>query len=128
MSMLKEVPRYFLGLIFVVFGLNYFLNFIALPPMTPEAMSFMGALMETGYMLPLVKIIEVVAGLMLLSGLFVPLALVLLAPIVVNILLLHLFLDVGGLIMSVVLTLALLYEAKKHMDCYTPMLCKKCKQ
>src|SRR5258706_814056 len=89
--------RILLGLVFFVFGLNAFLGFIPQPPMPDKAGAFMGALAATGYMFPLIKGVEVIGGAMLLSNRFVPLALVLLAPNVVNIVLFHAVLAPGGL-------------------------------
>lgn len=88
----KRMPlivRLALGAVFFVFGLNGFLHFLPTPPMPEGAAQFAGALAATGYMFPLVKGIEVVAAVMLLSGRLVPLALTLLAPIIVNIVLFH---------------------------------------
>lgn len=87
--------RILLGALFTVFGLNGFLGFLPAPDLPAPAGAFFGALAATGYMLPLVKGTEVVAGLALLSGRAVPVALVVLAPITVNILLFHLFLAPG---------------------------------
>jgi uncharacterized membrane protein YphA (DoxX/SURF4 family) len=69
--------RVLLGLIFLVFGLNGFLKFMPQPPMPDKAGAFMGALAASGYMFPLIKSVEVVAGALLLSNRFVPLALAL---------------------------------------------------
>lgn len=96
--------RILLGLVFFVFGLNGFFNFIP-PPATPlpeRAMAFVGALMATGYMFPLVAGTQVVAGALLLANRFVPLALILLAPIIVNIMAFHLFLEPSGLVIATV--------------------------
>ena len=92
-SKLPHAARLFVGLAFFVFGLNGFLGFMPQPPLPESAGAFMGALAATGYMFPLIKGTEVLAGAMLLSGRFVPLSLVLLAPITVNILAFHAFLD-----------------------------------
>ena len=89
--------RIVLGLMLVVFGLNKFLQFIPVPPMTDEAGSFMGALVGTGYMMPIVAVVEIVVGALLLFNRYVALALLLLAPISVNIVAFHLFLDIGGI-------------------------------
>ena len=89
MSKAIVAARIVLGLIFFVFGLNGFLGFIPQPPMEGGAAAFMGALAATGYMLPLIKGTEVVVGLLLLGNRYVPLALVLLAPVVVNIVAFH---------------------------------------
>jgi hypothetical protein len=76
--------RYLLGLIFFVFGLNFFLHFLPAPAMAGPAGAFAGALMASGYVMPVVKTVEVIAGALLLGNRFVPLALALLAPIVVG--------------------------------------------
>lgn len=83
------IARIMLGLIFVIFGLNGFLNFLPQPPLAEPGLKFVMALAETGYMFPLIKGLEVISGVLLLSGFFVPLALLILAPIVVNIFLFH---------------------------------------
>ncbi|MDP3276320.1 MAG: DoxX family protein [Deltaproteobacteria bacterium] len=83
------VARYLLGLIFFVFGLNGFLHFLPMPPMPGPAGALMGAFAATGYMFPMIKGTEVLGGLLLLSNRMVPFALVLLAPIIVNILAFH---------------------------------------
>ena len=86
-----------LGLIFTVFGLNGFFGFLPMPSLGGDAGAFMGALAATGYMFPLIKGTEVVAGLLLLSGRLPAFALLLLAPVVVNIVLFHLVLAPAGL-------------------------------
>ena len=89
MKYLSVGSRVLLGLIFFVFGLNGFFNFLPQPPLPEAGLKFIMALVETGYMMKLVKTIEVIAGLLLLANIFVPLSLLLLAPIVVNIFLFH---------------------------------------
>jgi putative oxidoreductase len=90
------IARLLLGLIFVVFGLNGFLNFLDMGPM-PSGLAgqFIGALFQSHY-LWVVAGLQVVGGLLLLVNRFVPLALVLLGPVIVNILLYHLFLNRAG--------------------------------
>src|SRR5688572_30599983 len=91
--------RILLGLVFLVFVLNGFLHFIPPPstPMPERAMAFIGALVATGYLLPLVAGTQAVAGALLLANRFVPLALLLLAPVIVNIVAFHVFLEPSGL-------------------------------
>lgn len=104
MKLASTIARLLLGLLFVVFGLNFWLHFIPIPSPaegTPAA-NFMFAIYGSGY-LTFVKVLEVAAGLLLLSGRFVNLALAVLGPIVVNIALYHFFLVQGGYPMSVVL-------------------------
>lgn len=94
--------RLLFGLAFVVFGLNGFFNFMANPPMAPEAGALMGAFAKTGYFFPMIKIVEIVAGALLLSGFFVPFALALIFPILIGITSIHLFLNPGGLPIMIV--------------------------
>ncbi len=102
-SKLPVVARVILGLAFFVFGLNGFLHFMPNPPMPEKAGAFMGALAATGYMFPLIKATEVVSGALLLSGRFVPLALTLLAPVLVNIVAFHGSLAPAGVALPLVL-------------------------
>jgi uncharacterized membrane protein YphA (DoxX/SURF4 family) len=121
---LPVTARFVLGACFFVFGLNGFFNFIPPPSTLPPAgaMAFAGALMQTGYMFPLIKGTEVVAGALLLCNRFVPLALALLAPVVVNIALFHALLaPEGGVIAASVLALEL-YLAWAHRRAFAPML------
>ncbi len=108
--------RVVLGLVFVIFGLNGFLHFLPQPPITGRPAEFFGALVATGYMLPLIKGTEVAAGSLLLLGRYVPLALTLLAPVIVNIVAFHAFLAPSGIALPLVvlaleLTLAWAYRA-----------------
>ena len=119
---LAVAARLFLGLVFTVFGLNFFLHFLPTPAMPPAAGAFVGALLASGYLFPVVKTVEVTAGLMLLSGRFVPLALTLLAPIVVNILGFHLFVERGGLGVPLAVLVAGLYLAFANRDAFAPLL------
>jgi uncharacterized membrane protein YphA (DoxX/SURF4 family) len=108
--------RVILGLVFFVFGLNFFFHFLPmpLPPPNSPAGLFMGALMQTKYFFPLLKITETVCGLMLLTGIFMPLALVILSPIVINIFMVHFFLDQSGLPMAITLVVLMIVQGKLH--------------
>ena len=116
--------RVLLGLPMVVFGLNGFLQFIPMDPMSGAAGAFMGGLAAAPYFFPLLKTTEIVAGLLLLSGRFVPLALLLLAPILVNILAFHAFLA-GGAGMSIGLVALAGYLAYAYRDAYRGVLSAK---
>jgi hypothetical protein len=104
MSWAVLVARVLVGVPFVVFGLNHFLHFLSMPtPEFPEnAMKFISALIASGYM-NVVKVLEVVGGVLVLSGRFAPLGLVILTPVAVNIALFDLLL-VGQPGLGVVLT------------------------
>jgi len=104
--MLKNLviaARVVLGLIFVVASLNYFFHFFDMPSMGMKGKAFLMALGSTGYLMTLIKLIELIGGALLMIGFFVPLAITALAPIVLNIVLFHLFLDTGGLPIAIVL-------------------------
>lgn len=80
--------RLLLGLIFTVFGLNGFLHFLPQPPLPSVAGQFFGALYVSHY-LAAIFLVQLLAGVLLLSNRFVPLALAALAPVIVNIALFH---------------------------------------
>jgi uncharacterized membrane protein YphA (DoxX/SURF4 family) len=90
------IARILLGLVFLFFGLNGFLNFLHAPMPAGGAGQFMALLGPTIYM-HFVFLVQIVGGLLLLSGQFIPLALVLLGPVLVNILLFHIALAPEGL-------------------------------
>ena len=119
---LIAAARIVLGLAFFVFGLNGFLHFLPQPPMSGPPANFAGALFATGYMFPLIKGTEVAASLLLLSNRFVPLALALLAPVLVNIVAFHGFLAPAGLALPLVLLALELYLARSYREAFAPML------
>lgn len=126
MNKAQLVARILLGLIFTVFGLNGFLNFLPMPPMPEAAGAFAGALAATGYMFPLIKGIEVITGLMLLAGFQVPFALLLLAPIVVNILAFHVILTgVANSGMAIFIALLIAFLAKTYWSNYKGIFAKQ---
>ena len=101
MKIATLVARLLLGLMFVVFGLNGFLNFLSMGPMpTGLAGQFIGALIASHYFW-VVAALQIVGGALLLVNRYVPLALVLLGPVIVNILLYHLFLNQTGIVMAI---------------------------
>ncbi len=122
MKHLPIVARVLLGLPFVVFGLNGFLQFLPMPPMEGNAATFMGGLGAAGYFFPLLKATEILAGLMLLSGRGVPLALVVLAPIVLNIVLMHAVVMGSGVAMPLVLMALGIYLAWAYRDAFRGVL------
>ena len=90
------IARILLGLMFLVFGLNSFLLFLPMPPIPGPAGQFLGLLFSSHYVLA-VGLVEVVSAVLLLSGQFIPLGLALLGPVLVNILLFHIFFQPAGL-------------------------------
>jgi putative oxidoreductase len=115
MKTLTIIARGFLGLIFVTFGSNMFLHFIPMPPPTGQAGAFFGAMFMTHFIY-VVATVQVIGGLLLFTR-YVPLALTLLGPVIVNILSFHAFMAPSGLpLASVVAALALflLWRHREH--------------
>jgi|ERR1043166_5526635 uncharacterized membrane protein YphA (DoxX/SURF4 family) len=103
------IARVLLGLVFTVFGSNAFLHFIPMPPMQGQAGAFIGALISSGYIY-VIAVLQVIGGLCLLIGTrFVPLGLTLLGPVIVNIMLYHIFLDPSGLPMAIIISILALF-------------------
>jgi putative oxidoreductase len=96
MKIVSTVARFLMGLIFVVFGLNGFLQFIPMPPPAGIAGQFAGALFLSHYLVA-IMLIQILAGILLIANRFVPLGLTLLAPVIVNIFFFHAFMDPSGL-------------------------------
>jgi uncharacterized membrane protein YphA (DoxX/SURF4 family) len=116
------VARVLLGLIFLVFGLNGFLNFMPAPKDMPhEIVTVLGALMKAGYM-QVASGAEVIVAVMLLTNRFVPLALALLAPIVVGIITFHVTMQPETIGPGIVVLLMELYLAWSYRGAFRPML------
>jgi len=126
---LPVIARLLMGVAFCVFGLNGFLHFIPEPktPMPEGAAGFAGALMKTGYMFPMVMGTQLLVGVMLLVNRFVPLALVLIVPILVNIVAFHVFLQPAGIVPGAFLMALDLYLAWCYRSSYLPMLAARAK-
>jgi putative oxidoreductase len=104
MKIAALISRILLGLVFVIFGLNGFFHFIPAQPMPGAAGQFAGAMM-TSHSFLAVAAVEVIGGALLLSGQFIPLGLTLLGPVIVNILIFHIFMAPTGLPIAVVTAL-----------------------
>jgi len=85
--------RVVLGLFFFVSGIIGLLKLASFPASTPQAGKFIDALIQTGYLFPTLMAIQTACGALLMLGFFVPLVLLVLAPIVVNIVLYQVFLN-----------------------------------
>jgi len=103
MKTASTVARYLAGVIFLVFGLNGFLHFIPLPPPSGVAGQFMGALFVSHY-LTLIFALQVIGAVLLLTNRYVPLALAILAPVIVNILSFHALMAPSGLPLALFVT------------------------
>ena len=122
MKIAAIIARVLLGLIFVVFGSNIFLHFIPMPPPPPTlAGDFSKALFLSHY-LHVVALFQIVGGLILLIGRFVPLGLTLLAPVIVNIDLVHILMDPSGLPLAAVISILLIFLLWRYRDAFAGLL------
>ena len=119
MKIVTLIARILLGLVLVVFGLNGFLNFISTGPMpTGLAGQFLGALVQSHYYW-VVAVLQIAGGVLLLVNRFVPLALVLLGPVIVNIICFHVFMNPSGAPPAAVVTvlwLIVFYRNRQHFS------------
>jgi len=107
---LPLVARMLLGLVFLFGSVTFFLNLFPPPADMPERLkTFHEGLMASGYFLNLLKATELICGLMLVTGFFVPLALVVLAPISLNIFLVHANLAPEGLPLAIIIGVLIIY-------------------
>jgi putative oxidoreductase len=112
------VARILLGLIFVFFGLNGLLNFLPSPPIPGLAGQYVGALVASHYVLA-VAALQVIGGILLLIGRYIPLGLVILAPIIVNILLFHITMapaSIGPGVLATVLWIIVFVGVRRAFD------------
>jgi uncharacterized membrane protein YphA (DoxX/SURF4 family) len=121
MTIAVIIVRVLIGLLFLFASITFFLNLVPQPEMTGRTKLFMDGLAASRYLMPLVKTIELLCGIAFVSGRFVPLATVLITPIVVNILLIHLFVDSQGLPVAIPLFAGVLFLAYAYRKSYEPL-------
>ena len=113
--------RLVLGLIFMASGVNYFFPFFSEPTEPPRVVAFVDALKATGYMWPLIRLTEVAGGALMVADRFVPLALLVLAPVVINIVALHVFLSPQFLPTAVLVAAPELFLAWEYWNSFAPL-------
>ena len=123
MKITSTIARYLLGVIFLVFGLNGFLHFMPMPLPPGVAGQFFMALGVSHYF-AVVFLLQIVAAVLLLGGRYVPLALTIIAPVVVNILCYHVFMAPSGLPMAVILSVLWLLAVFNVRSAFTGLFQK----
>jgi putative oxidoreductase len=118
------IARILLGLVFVVFGLNGFLDFIKGPLPSGVAGQFLVALMQSHFVL-VISAVELAGGALLLANRYVPLALVLLGPVIVNIFFYHLLMDRSGLIIAIVVIILWGLIAVRHRQYFSGLFVQR---
>jgi uncharacterized membrane protein YphA (DoxX/SURF4 family) len=116
------IVRSFMGLLFLFASITFLFKLITPPEPTGAMKIFSEGLQASVYLMPTVKIIELMCGIAFLSGRFVPLAAVLISPIIVNIFFVHAFLGPEGLPIAISLVLANLFIAYNYRESYKPLL------
>jgi hypothetical protein len=121
MKLASTIARYIMGLMFTVFGLNGFLQFLPAPPMGGLAGQFFGVMVASHYMVP-VFALQVLCGLMFLANFRIPLALTLIAPVIVNILLFHITMNPAGIVPGLIATICWCLVFARHRAAFAGIL------
>jgi uncharacterized membrane protein YphA (DoxX/SURF4 family) len=122
MKIATVIARVLLGLIFAVFGSNAFLHFMPMPPPPPGLVGeYLRAISASGYIY-VIGAFQVIAGLLLLIGRFVPLALTILAAMIVNIWCFHILLAPAGFEPAIVVTILELFLVWRYRDAFAGIL------
>lgn len=122
MKIAAIIVRILMGLIFAFASITVLFHLMKEPELTGNVKIFMEGMMATGYMMTVVKIFELACAISFLSGKFVPLATVVIFPIILNILLFHSFLDPSGLPIAILLMAGNLFLAWYHREKYSLIL------
>ncbi|MBV8137492.1 MAG: DoxX family membrane protein [Deltaproteobacteria bacterium] len=117
----NRLLRWLFGLTFIFAAPNHYLQVIQDPPMPPAAAMFHHALTASGYIFQLVVAAEFAGGVLLITGAWMPFALILLAPVIANIFCFHLFLAPGGLPVAAILVIAELILAWQYRNSFRPL-------
>ncbi len=125
MKIAMIIVRTLMGLLFLFASVTYFFNLITPPPMTGAVKAFNEGLAGSGYFFTLLKVTELTCAILLLTGRFVPLALVILSPIIINIFMFHLCLDRSTLPVAIFMVLANIFLAYCYRDAFKPLLTSK---
>jgi uncharacterized membrane protein YphA (DoxX/SURF4 family) len=125
MKIVASIARILLGVVFFVFGLNGFLNFIPMGPLpTGLAGQFVTSLMQSHYVL-FVSALQVIGGALLLINRYVPLGLTILAPVIVNILLFHILMNHTGLGLAIVVAILWCIVAYRERQYFSGLFVQK---
>ena len=121
MKIATTIVRVLLGLLFLFASITYWFELITPPPMTGDIKTFNDGLDAARYLMPVVKTVELLCGILFVTGRFVPLATVLIAPIIVNIVCVHAFMAPEGLPFALFAAVATAFLAYQHRERYNPL-------
>ena len=115
------IVRILMGILFIFASVTVLFNLFPQQELTGNNKIFMDGVNASKYLLPLIKITELFCGIAFLTGFFVPLATVVIAPVIVNIFFTHVFIDTNGLPVAIALVLANIFLAYANWDKYQPI-------
>jgi uncharacterized membrane protein YphA (DoxX/SURF4 family) len=115
------IARILLGLGFLLPAVLSLTGMVHQPELPPAPAAFIKELAATNYMMPLLFGTQLIGAVLLLSGFFVPFALVLLAPLIVNIFAFHLFLEPSGLAMAIAVAVLEVFLAWSYREAFAPL-------
>lgn len=122
MKIAAIIVRTLMGLLFLFGSITYLFHLMPPPELTGTVKAFMEGMMATGYMMELIKVTELVCGVAFVTGYFVPLACVVIAPVIVNIFMFHTFVEPSGFPIALSLVLANAFLGYVHWEKFKPML------
>jgi uncharacterized membrane protein YphA (DoxX/SURF4 family) len=125
MKIAAIIVRVLMGLLFLFASITVLFNLFPQPELTGKVKVFMDGVNATGYMMPLIKVTELLCGIAFVSGRFVPLASVVIAPVIINIFLFHVFVDTSGLPVAIFLVAGNSFLAYTNLEKYKPLLAAK---
>ena len=119
------IVRTLMGLLFLFGSITFLFKLFPMPEMSGNIKVFMDGINASGYLMTLIKVTELVCGIAFVTGRFVPLATIVIAPVIVNIFLINAFLNPSGLGISIFLVLANIFVAYGNWEKYKPILSAK---
>ena len=122
MTTLTTVARIILAVFLIVLGSNGFFNFLPYPEMSDSANAFMGAINSAKFIFPLIGLVEIISGFMLLTKKAVPLALILVFPILINAMIFHISLNQEGMLFATICFLCNILLIYHHRKSYSILL------
>jgi len=122
MKIAMVIVRTLMGLLFIFAAVVVLFKLAPVPELTGVAKTFNDGIFAVGYFVPMLKVVELVSGILFVTGRFVPLATILIAPIIVNIFAYHAFIDNSGLPVAIFLVLANIFVAYNYRDAYRGIL------
>lgn len=121
MKIAAIIIRTLMGLLFLFASIVVLFNIFPPPPLDGKMKVFMDGINASGYLLTFIKVTELICGIAFVTGRFVPLAAVVIAPVILNILMVHIFLNTDGLPVAIFLVLGNLFLGYYYRERYAPL-------